>query len=24
VAKTYFTTKNRTVGLIETTAGASR
>lgn len=23
-AKTYFTTKNRTVGLIETTAGASR
>ncbi len=24
VAKTYFTTKNRTVGVIETTAGASR
>ena len=24
VAKTYFTTRNRTVGLIETTAGASR
>ena len=24
VAQTYFTTKNRTVGVIETAAGASR